>query len=324
MDFGKPKMCYIVFAITEQNMKRVDFIEILYSFLCLEKHRNFQSAAEELNVSKSTLSRRMTMLEKELGEIIFIRDSTPIGLTEHGTKFLRDALRIKKKYELLNEQTESSSASPKGTVYISAPSAIGNGLLIGWIKQFQDIYPEIIIDLTLTLGPVRILAPECDIRINHGLFPCERVLARPLGCMLRTMVASEKYLSEKGLPKTPFDLEQHHLLGGNDLIADSKLVLRSKNEVITVPYYPRLRLKDHVAARTAAICGLGISVHAFQYDTWEYVRRGQLCEVLPEWKPEPSPVSLLLPQNKTLSSASRTLADFIEERWKSHPHLTHD
>ncbi len=58
-------------------MKRVDFIEILYSFLCLEKHRNFQSAAEELNVSKSTLSRRMTMLEKELGEVIFIRDSTP-------------------------------------------------------------------------------------------------------------------------------------------------------------------------------------------------------------------------------------------------------
>ncbi len=196
--------------------------------------------------------------------------------------------------------------------------------LIGWIKQFQDIYPEIIIDLTLTLGPVRILAPECDIRINHGLFPCERVLARPLGCMLRTMVASEKYLSEKGLPKTPFDLEQHHLLGGNDLIADSKLVLRSKKRGDYSSVLPKAQAERSCGRSYGRNMRIRISVHAFQYDTWEYVRRGQLCEVLPEWKPEPSPVSLLLPQNKTLSSASRTLADFIEERWKSHPHLTHD
>lgn len=305
-------------------MKRVDLIELVYSFLCVEKHKNFQSAAEELNVSKSTLSRRLTMLEKELGTRLFIRDSSPIGLTEHGTEFLRDARQIREKYEKLNEEKEKSQNSPEGTIYVSAPSAIGNGLLMGWIKQFQDSFPDIIIDLTLTLGPVRILSPECDIRINHGLFPCERVLARPLGSMLRIMVASEKYLSERGVPRTPADLEHHSLLGGNDLISDSRLVLHSKNEVVTVPYFPRLRLKDHVAARTAALCGLGISVHAFQYDTWEYVKKGFLCEVLPAWKPDPSPVSLLLPQNKRLSSASKAFADFIEERWKSHPHLTHE
>lgn len=157
---------------------------------------------------------------------------------------------------------------------------------------------------------------------NGPIEPPQRAIS--FDCLSTLMKASIRPHVFRPAAKTPFDLEQHHLLGGNDLIADSKLVLRSKNEVITVPYFPRLRLKDHVAARTAAICGLGISVHAFQYDTWEYVRTGQLCEVLPEWKPEPSPVSLLLPQNKTLSSASRTLADFIEERWKSHPHLTHD
>jgi putative lysR substrate binding domain protein len=194
-------------------------------------------------------------------------------------------------------------------------------LLIPWITAFQRRNPELVVNLTLTLGPVHIIPPECDIRINHGLYPCSNAVIRKLGEMRRMMVASAGYLAKHGAPKTPEDLEFHELLGGNDLVNGAPLVLLKNNERVLVPIHSKLRLKDHTAARTAALSDAGISVHAFCYDTLDLVRRKQLIHVLPEWEPEPSPVSLLLPVGRKPTSAVEALCDFISEKWRSNPEL---
>lgn len=89
-----------------------------------------------------------------------------------------------------------------------------------------------------------------------------------------------------------------------------------------IPYLPRLRLHDHAAARAAALAGAGIAVHAFRYDTLEYVRRGRLVEVLSDWIPDETPVSMLLPVNRPVRAIVRELADFVEYKWHTHPELT--
>ena len=171
---------------------------------------------------------------------------------------------------------------------------------------------------------MHIIPPECDIRINHGLYPCSNAVIRKLGEMRRMMVASAGYLGKHGVPKTPEDLEFHELLGGNDLVNGAPLVLLKDNERVIVPIHSKLRLKDHTAARTAALFDAGISVHAFRYDTMELVRRKLLIHVLPDWEPEPSPVSLLLPIGRKPSSAVEALCDFIAEKWRSNPELVFD
>ena len=131
-------------------------------------------------------------------------------------------------------------------------------------------------------------------------------------------------MAKHGVPKTPEDLEFHELLGGNDLVNGAPLVLLKDNERVIVPIHSKLRLKDHTAARTAALIDAGISVHAFRYDTMELVRRKLLIHVLPDWEPEPSPVSLLLPIGRKPSSAVEALCDFIAEKWRSNPELVFD
>ena len=71
------------------------------------------------------------------------------------------------------------------------------------------------------------------------------------------MVASAGYLAKHGAPKTPEDLEFHELLGGNDLVNGGPLVLLKNNERVLVPIHSKLRLKDHTAARTAALSDAG-------------------------------------------------------------------
>ncbi len=249
-----------------------------------------------------------------------MRDQDGSELTPHGCVFLEKIQPLLERFNKLSAPVSRPEGSISGSIR-SAPNAIGNGLLIPWITAFQRRNPELVVNLTLTLGPVHIIPPECDIRINHGLYPCSNAVIRKLGEMRRMMVASAGYLAKHGAPKTPKDLEFHELLGGNDLVNGGPLVLLKNNERVLVPIHSKLRLKDHTAARTAALSDAGISVHAFRYDSLDLVRRKQLIHVLPEWEPEPSPVSLLLPVGRKPTSAVEALCDFISEKWRSNPEL---
>lgn len=272
---------------------------------------------------KASVSRRISSLETSIGKL-FIRNQNGSELTPLGCLFLEKIQPLLERFHKLSAPVSRPEGSISGSIRISAPNAIGNGLLIPWITAFQRRNPELFVNLTLTLGPMHIIPPECDIRINHGLYPCSNAVIRKLGEMRRMMVASAAYLAKHGVPKTPEDLEFHELLGGNDLVNGAPLVLLKDNERVIVPIHSKLRLKDHTAARTAALFDAGISVHAFRYDTMELVRRKLLIHVLPDWEPESSPVSLLLPIGRKPSSAVEALCDFIAEKWRSNPELVFD
>ncbi len=302
-------------------MRSLDTIETLETFVTLARLSSVGKTADQLHISKASVSRRISRLEKSAGKL-FIRDQDGSELTPRGCVFLEKIQPLLDRFKDLSAPVTKSKGGVSGTIRISAPNAIGNGLLIPWITAFQRRNPELVITLTLTLGPVHIIPPECDIRINHGLYPCSNAVIRKLGDMRRMMVASAAYLAKHGVPKTPEDLESHELFGGNDLVNGAPLVLLKNNERVIVPIHSKFRLKDHTAARTAALWDAGISVHAFRYDTLDLVRCKKLIHVLPDWEPEPSPVSLLLPMGRKTSSAVEALSDFITEKWRSNPELT--
>lgn len=302
-------------------MRIVDGVEQIEVILLVAKTQSLSEAAAVLGLSRSAISRRIARLEESLGEELFDRSQECFKLTKKGQVFVSRAEEVMRRFGDLSTPTGEQTREVT-TIQISSPSSIGNGLLIPWLTIFQQMHPEVMFDLTLTLGPVRMLPPGCDVRISHGLFPCERVLTRPLGNMLRMMVASADYLVRHGHPERPEELSQHSLLGGNDLLDGSPLIVTRAAERVVVPYYPRLRLHDHGAARTAALNGAGIAVHAFVYDTIEFVRRGQLISVLPEWKPQSTPVSLLLPLSQPVRPIVSELSEFLEMKWQSHPYLT--
>ncbi len=301
-------------------MRTVDEVELFRVFEQVVETGSFSTASQSCGISRSAVSRRISKLEATVGAELFVRESQGTQLTPAGFTFSKRLQSCLKEFDALCRPTFHSQPATE-SVRVSAPSAIGNGLLIPWIAEFQAAHPHVMVDLTLTLGPVRMMPPGCDIRISHGLFPCERVRTRPLGTMLRMMVASPAYLAQHDAPVRPEQLSSHSLLGGNDLLDGRPLVVVRGCERVSVPHVPRLRLHDHGAARTAALAGIGIAVQAFVYDTMDFVRRGMLIHVLPDWEPESAPVSMLLPADRPLSAAAGELADLIKAKWLSHPNL---
>lgn len=300
-------------------MQTTDETELFDLFLRTCETRSLSRAALLLGLSRACASRRITKLEEKLGVSLFVRERSGVSLTAHAERILPKVTSLMDALERLRQSSEGAVAP--GTVRISAPTAIGQSLLIPWIADFMLSRPEAVIDITHSMGPVRVMPVGCDLRITHSLFPCERVMTEPLGEMKRLMAASPAYLARSGCPERPEELARHSLLAGNDLLNGNPLVLIRGRERVRVPYLPRLRLHDHVAARAAALAGFGIAVHAFLHDTSDFVRAGKLVRILPGWSPESTPVSMLFPASRPVRPIVRELADFIALRWKSHPDL---
>lgn len=117
----------------------------LESFIQVAENLNFARAAENLNMTQSTISRQIQSLEEELDTKLFHRSTRTVTLTPSGISFLSDAKDILAKFQLASEKLKGHSAAniqllSIGCVYTSALSLL-TPLLARCKKQMPEIHP---------------------------------------------------------------------------------------------------------------------------------------------------------------------------------------
>ena len=107
--------------------------EELKTFIYLSKVKNFTLVAEQLFIAQSTVTNRISELEKEVGKKLFLRGSKTVKLTEAGEIFLRYAERI---LELQSTSIEEMNALSSH----SRKCSIGaiNACYEGYVKPLVD------------------------------------------------------------------------------------------------------------------------------------------------------------------------------------------
>lgn len=300
-------------------MQKVDDIRLLEAFDALARHRSLRGAGRELDLSRSALLRRIDHLEKRLGYALFYRDESGSRPTVRGEDFLRRARLVLKTFHAATRPVTTDT--PATLLHISAPYSLGTTLLLPWIAEYKRAHQNVQFDVDLTLGPQKLLSTLCDLRFSHGSIPSERVITRPLGFMPRLVAASPDYLARFGTPSDPAELIDHSLLGSQDTAGQSTYLLKKGAEIVRLPFHPQIRVHDHTSAKEAAKNGLGIALHILRHDSDSELRRGELVEILPDWLPQPCPISLLIPLSHPLSPAVEAFADFIESCWHQSPFL---
>ena len=93
-------------------------IELLKYYLKVAETLNFTDAAESLFISQATLSRKISMLEEELGVRLFERTTRSVQLSEAGKLCLQDAKRIIENYDTLLLRTQGIAGQSAGTIRI--------------------------------------------------------------------------------------------------------------------------------------------------------------------------------------------------------------
>ncbi len=279
---------------------------------------SFSLAAERVGQPKSTVSRRISYLETELGERLLQRTTRKLVLTEFGTRMLEHARLVAEQVEAAAALVQHQQAEPSGRLRISMPADFANLQMGPMLSAFMQRYPAIVIELDLSPRRVDLVAEKFDLAIRMGALSDDASLAaRRIVHVTNGLYAAPAYIARHGLPQHPDNLAQH-----------ATLCLRSQtgNTVPWVLTRGKLRwereLKPRMLANSPdllmrmARTGSGIATSSNQYAA-PYVDSGELVRILPDWNLPDSVGWAVFPGRRLMPAKTRVFLDMMEEMFSA-------
>jgi len=233
-----------------------------YSLIDLKTYKavveagSFNLAADRLNTSSATVSRRINSLEIALGVRLLNRTTRNVSLTEAGEQYLDDVDEILTSVECSEERLREGTSEIKGEIRISAPLSFGIKCLSPILNNFLVQYPKIDINLHLGDGYTDLQAEGIDIGIRIAKsIKDSTIIATQCGPITIVFCASPEYLKNHGTPTKLKELEHHNFLGYTLANNHQQIPLTGLNS------FPRGRFKANngESLRDAAVNGIGIT-----------------------------------------------------------------
>lgn len=256
----------------------MDQLRALRYFCKVVETGSFTRAAEAYSVPPSSLSRRVADLEKSLGANLLKRSTRVVKVTEIGQIYFKQIQDILLQLEQSDEAVRSYQAKPMGQLRISSMVGFGERSLLPLLGEFKTLYPDIILDVSLSDELSTLGRDDVDIAIRGGYAPNERVQAIRLMDNEFIPVAAPAYLEAMGTPDDVFELRQH-----------KGLFYRTPNG--PTPWLCELAGEWHDVSAPAvavsnngkwlgdqAVAGQGIMM-APRWSLADYLATGELCEL---------------------------------------------
>ena len=282
---------------------------------------SFTRAADRVNLPKSTVSRRLALLETTLGERLLQRTTRKLVVTEFGASLYEHARRLADEVEAAGALAQHRQGEPSGKLRISAPGDFANSSLNHVIARFLERYPSVTLEMDLTPRRVDLVAENFDIAIRMGDLPDDATLsARPFILEQPGLFASPAYLARHGIPEHPDDLATHDVLcilsrSGGPM--PWTLIRGKVRWQRALPSRLTANSPDLLARIAARGAGIALSSTLFAEP---YVQTGELVRVLPEWEMPTANGWAVFPSRKLMPAKTRAFLAMMEETCTAHGH----
>ncbi|WP_375411923.1 LysR family transcriptional regulator [uncultured Bradyrhizobium sp.] len=181
-------------------------------FLEVVRCGSSRSAAERLGLSINGVRRRIDDFERQIGATLFTRDVHGTRLTDEGALVVSAVERMEAaSFELLRTGS-SVTQTLSGEVRIAITEGLGTFWLAPRLVEFQQSFPNILIDLHCAMRSADVSRHEADIAIHLSRPTMLDVKLVKLGRMHVTPFASKKYIETYGMPRTRDDLVKHRIV----------------------------------------------------------------------------------------------------------------
>src|SRR6202140_34839 len=295
-------------------MAKLPDFEGLAIFAKVVELQSFAAAASELALSKATVSKAVSRLEKRLGARLFNRTSRRLGLTDAGQKLVARAARLLADGEAVENEALAQSVAPRGLVRLAVPMTFGVRAVAPILPQFIAEYPDVAIDLHLSDAMVDLIGEGFDAGLRIASLPDSSLIARRLCAMPRYTVASPDYLKRHGRPTHPMQLAQHRCLGYAYLSTPGLWhFINSKGEEASVRPAGPLRVNNGEALLPALVAGLGIA-DLPDFIVGDAIASGEVEVILKDWKQREGAVHLVTPPGGPRPARVEVLADFLTKQ----------
>lgn len=266
---------------------------------------SFTAAAKRAGLPKSSVSQRISQLEQALGLRLINRTTRQLNLTFAGERYLVHCQEMMQASDRAGQAIERLRENPSGRLRITSPAGIGATLLARFNAAFQLAYPDVTLEVMVSDEIRDLVQDGFDLALRTGQPQDSSLIGRRIGYCDRLLVASPRYLAAREPLLHPGQLSGHRCIAHQ---AWSEWVLKSQQE-----YYrwllPPVHVTDNlIYARECAIGDAGITLLP-RFLTDDALLKGELVQVLPEWKVEGNELWLVYPGRKLNSPA---LVSFIE------------
>ena len=260
-------------------MRNTDDFLIFYQLI---EEGSFSKAAEQVGLTKSVVSKRVTRLEQDLGVQLLYRTTRKITLTEAGEIFYRHAREIFLSVQNAEDELNGLGESLSGSIRVTVPTISGELILPQAIAEFSEKYPDIEVYMDLDNRFVDLLAEGYDLAIRTGILPDSSFIARRLVDAHWIICGAPNYFEKYAIPQTHQDLKEHNCLGYSYQETGAfDWLFKGKKAPFTVSVSGNFCSNNASALKRAAMLGQGL-VYLPKVLVFDELVNGQLIEVLPD------------------------------------------
>jgi len=276
---------------------------------------SFTAAAEALKLSKSMVSRQISMLEDELGVRLLNRTTRKLNVTEAGAVVFERAARIVAEAEEAERDAVCIEGAVRGKLRVNAPMTFGIRELGPVMPKFIARYPELVVELELNDRRVDLMEEGYDVSLRISPLVDSSLIARQLAPVRRLVVGTPAYFDKHGIPKHPRDLADHTFILYSQVQRPDLLEMQdAAGKRIQVEVKGPLLCNNADAANAVLMAGQALSVSP-DFISYEALRSGALLSVLDEWQAPPLMLHVIYPHTRHLSAKVRAFVDFAVEEF---------
>lgn len=285
--------------------------EDLRVFCAIVRKASFTSAAQELGVSRSYVTKRVQVLEARLGSRLFHRTTRRIVVTGEGERVYHWALRILNDMDHLVEEIGVTRQTPRGSLRICSSFGFGRRVVAPALSALLARYPALQVRFEVFDRLVDIASEGFDLDIRVGDEIAPHLIARHLADNHRVLCAAPAYLARRGVPRTLADLAAHDCLVIKE--RDHPFgVWRLDNgrETQSIKVRGPLSSNNGEIVMQWALDGCGIALRS-AWDAGPLLQAGQLVQVLPEYRQQAA-VWAVYPSRLETSARLRVCVEFLQ------------
>jgi len=286
----------------------LESLEELRVFARVVEAGSMSAAGRALGMPANTVSRRIAALEERVGVRLLNRTTRSVSLSEHGRTLLGPAHRILEAAEAAEAALRRDREGLSGLVRVGMPSVLTTDVLTA-LRPLLLANPGLRLEVAVHDHPVNPVSAGLDVVVMGGALPDSTLVATKLQDVTLVLAASETYLAEFGVPRTPGELAGHRTVDFRTYPPASSWSLSDdRGRECVVPVQPSFEVDDGRALVDAMRAGLGIgSISA------RVIRRyADLRRVLPGWEGYTFPIFAVYPASGQRSARLRAVVDALQ------------
>jgi len=281
-------------------------------FVAVVEAGSFVGATDGLRMSKAAVSRHVDALEQRLGVRLLQRTTRRLSLTEEGRTFHQRARDVLASLDDAEAEVTSRTQEPSGVLRINVPVSFGIQHLAPLWGEFLRQCPKVELDLTLNDRVVDLVDEGFDLAVRIGTLGNSSLVSRQLASTRMRLCATPQYLAEHGTPRHPDELSAHRVIAYSNWSGRDEWPFTGPQGPLSVRTRAKVYSNNGDTCRAIALNHGGVLLQP-SFLLADDLRRGDLVELMPEFRSVELGVYVVYPTRKQLPLKVRRLVNFLAE-----------